>query len=187
MNLKPLHWLYVPLVAGLCGAMPAQSAETTSDSWARLRAEVAEQGERLQGQLKAQAQHDSRDQTLQDQLEQGRRLRAMYREAVLISELNVAWIHDQLDHWDCRLAERKGQDIQIRLSELADYGQRLDRLCGDLGANSDRQRQACERQREDLAQNGDQLQALGQRYATSCAASIPQPTTPTTEGEQPWR
>ncbi|MEW8057563.1 MAG: hypothetical protein AB2796_19810, partial [Candidatus Thiodiazotropha sp.] len=89
--------------------------------------------------------------------------------------------------WDCRLAERKGQDIEIRLSELNDYGQRLDRLCGDLGANSDRQRQACERQREELAQNVDQLQALGQRYATSCAATTPQPTTPTTEGEQPWR
>jgi hypothetical protein len=167
--------------------MPVHAAETSSDVWSRLQAEVAEQGERLQEQLKSQAQHDSRDQMLQDQLEQGRRLRAMYREAVLISELNVAWIHDQLDHWDCRLAERKGQDIEHRLSELADYGLRLDRLCGDLGAHSDRQRQACERQRADLAQNVDQLQALGRRYATSCAVTTPQPVTQTTEGEQPWR
>jgi hypothetical protein len=187
MNLNPIHWLSIPLLAGLWGAMAAQSAETTSDVWTHLQAEVVEQGEQLQERLKAQAQYDSREQTLQDQLEQSRRLRAMYREAVLISELNVAWIHDQLEHWDCRLAERKGQDIENRLSELNDYGLRLDRLCGDLGANSDRQRQACARQREELARNVDQLQALGRRYVTSCAASMPQPATPTIEGEQPWR
>lgn len=187
MNLSPIHWLCVPLVAGLCGAFPVHAAEASSDSWTRLQAEVAEQGERFQEQLKAQSQHDSRDQTLQEQLEQGRRLRAMYREAVLLSELNVAWIHDQLDNWDCRLTEHKSREIDSRLSEFNDYGLRLDRLCADLGANSDRQRQTCERQREELAQSVSQLQALGRRYATSCAASTPQSATPTTEGEQPWR
>ena len=187
MKQRYIHWLCVPLVAGLYGTAPVRSAESSPDFWTHLRAEVAGQGEQLQGLLKEQAQGDSQDRALQDQLEQSRRLRAMYREAVLLSELNVAWIHDQLDHWDCRLAEQKGREVENRLGELNDYGQRLDRLCADLGEDADHQRQACERQRAELEQNVNQLQDLGRRYATTCSATAPESSAPTTEGEQSWR
>lgn len=159
------------LLTGLCHAAPVLAQEPAPGPWDRLRAAVEQEGEQFQEVLQGQQQMDAEDKALQEQLGQGRRLRAMHREAVLLSELNVAWIRDELDHWDCRIAEQKVHEVETRVGELSDYGQRLDTLCGGLGADAGYQQQICKSQRAELAQAVTELEGLGQRYAAACSTT----------------
>jgi hypothetical protein len=155
-----LVMLFVPAAAS------AQAAP--ENLWDRLHGMMAQEGAQLEQALQEQSEMDTQEAALQEQLEQGRRLRAMYREAVLLSELNVAWIYDQLDHWDCRLAEQKVREVETRIEELTDFGGRLDSLCSGLGPEAGRQQEVCARERSALAQSATALDDLGRRYALSC-------------------
>jgi len=166
----------------LAATTEVSAEEPAPGLWNRLRSAVTQEGKQFRDVLKGQEQMDARDNALQEQLDQGRRLRAMHREAVLLSELNVAWIRDELDHWDCRVAEQKVREVESRIGELSGFGQRLDTLCGGVGADAGYQRKICERQRTELAQAITELEGLGQRYATACPATSRQ-----TGGDQPWR
>ena len=167
------------VLTGLCYLTPTLTlADEGSDLWTRLRGVLSQE--------EAQSQQEAQETTLQEQLEQGRRLRAMHREAVLLSELNVAWVYDQLEHWDCRMGEQKVSEVENRMSELDAFGQRLDTLCSGLGAETGHhQRQVCERQRADLDRTASELEGLGRRYATTCSG--PDKQTEHIGVKQPWQ
>jgi hypothetical protein len=141
------------------------------DVWDRLRGMVAQEGEQLEEVLQEQSEMEIQEAALQEQLEEGRRVRAMYREAVLLSALNVGWIQDQIEHWDCRLGEQKVHEVENRLEELTTFGERLDTVCGELGPEAGHQQGVCERERRALAQSAASLEDLGRRYAMACAGT----------------
>lgn len=163
------------LLTGLFHTASVLAQEPAPGLWERLRAAVVQEGEQFQEVLEGQQQMDAEEKALQEQLAQGRRLRAMHREAVLLSELNVAWIRDELDNWDCRIATQKVREVETRISELRGFGQRLDTLCGGLGADAGRQQKICESQRAELTQAVVELEGLARRYATGCSVPAQQP------------
>lgn len=154
-------------VAGSLAALPV--AGQPAGLWDQLRGLVEEEGEQLEQLIDAQAQVDADDQNLERQLEAGRRLRQMHREAVLLSRLNVAWIFDQLDGWDCRMADRKQQEARLRIEELNGFGARVTALCTSVGATDGAQQRVCREQRSELEGARAELEQLARRYAGQCA------------------
>ena len=159
----------------------------------RLRNQLFAEQATLEQALDKQQALDADTQSLVTQREYYRRLRAMHREAVLLSELNVAWIQDQLAHWDCRLAEAQQAEVGERRAALVDAQQQLASLCTGL-TDRDRQQQAvCAQQRTELANTLEHLNDLAGRYASACAGGAPtvqrfetEPTIPLT-GDTPWQ
>jgi len=149
---------------------PALGRDEGTDLRQRLQGEVAEQGEQLGKALERQDEYQSQTETLEQQLERGRQLRAMHREAVLLAELNLAWIQDQLAHWDCRVAERKVAQARTRIEELSGFQGRLNTLCSDLGSGDSHQSEVCTRQRRQVADSLQALEQLAGRYQSACAA-----------------
>jgi len=185
MSISRTGLTQLTLLIGLYSSVPVLAQEPDPGLWDRLRGLVAQEGEQLQEVLKGQERMGAEEASLQAQLEQGRRLRAMHREAVLLSELNVAWIYDQLDHWDCRIAEQKVHEVETRIADFDGFGQRLEALCDGFGAREGRQQQVCARQRTELSQAITELEDLGQRYSAACPAQAEQLIK--REGEQPWQ
>ncbi len=176
----------IPLVflTGLCHAAPVLAQQPAPGLWDRLQGLVAQEGEQIQHMLAGQQQLDTKDKALQEQLEQSRRMRAMHREAALLSALNITYIYDELDHWDCRIAEQKVHEVDRRLAELSDFAQRIDSLCGGLGTDTQYQQKACTQQRSELSQSVTELETLRQRYATACPIKNQQ--LKPIGGKQPW-
>ena len=107
-------------------------AQDSSDSdggglWEALRAMVSAQSEAFGEMLQSQQQLVEQEEALEEQLDHSAELRAMYREAVLLSALNVAWIRDSLEHWDCRIAEEQAGVARGRRTKLEAFSERLGR------------------------------------------------------------
>ena len=185
MSKSQTSLMQLALFIGLYSSVPVLAQQPEPGMWDRLRGLVSQEGEQLQEVLQGQERMGAEEASLQAQLEQGRRLRAMHREAVLLSELNVAWIYDQLDHWDCRIAEQKVQEVKTRIEELDGFGQRLEALCNGFGAHQGRQQQVCARQRTELAQAVTELEDLSRRYSTACPSQAEKSIQK--EGDQPWQ
>ena len=168
MSKTRINLISLLLLTGLCHAVPVLAQESDPGLWDRLKGLVTQEGEQFQQILADQQQVDTHESALQAQLEQSRRMRAMHQEAVLLSALNIAWIYDELENWDCRVAEQKVYEVDSRLIDLNDFAQRLDSLCGDFGSDANNQRMVCEQQRSELFQSVNELENLRQRYTTAC-------------------
>lgn len=113
---------------------------------------------------------------LERRLERSRAERRMHDEAILLNALNIAWIHDQIDNWDCRLIEHQQAAIETRLTELAEFVKRVESVCAAVsGPATAAQRGACAAHQRELALTRERLEALGTRYATQgCRGDAPQ-------------
>ena len=97
----------------------------------------------------------------------------MHREAVFLSELNLAWIQDQLAHWDCRLAEAQQAEVAERRAELIGARQQLASLCTGLSARDQHQQAVCAQQGTELTNTLAHLDELAGRYASACNDTAP--------------
>lgn len=147
----------------------------------------------LEQSLDKQQALDADTQARLDQREYYRRMRVMHREAVFLSELNLAWIQDQLAHWDCRLAEAQQAEVAERRAELIGARQQLASLCTGLSARDQHQQAVCAQQGTELTNTLAHLDELAGRYASACNDTAPaaprfepQSTIPLT-GDTPWQ
>lgn len=169
--MTPFHQASVVCTALALLGLATPALAQDSDPLTDLRSTVTEQSERLKQSLQSQQERNTESRAWHERAEQRRKLRAMHREAVLLSELNVAWIDDQLDHWDCRVAEQAAEEVNRRIAELDRFNQRIDSLCASLQADDQAQQQVCARQRDQAASHIDQLRRLAERYHSQCPNS----------------
>ena len=176
------------LTAGVmcaCSTMTlAADATATDDPWSGMKEWFAGQSQKLDSILQHQSEEDTSARDWEAKRAQDAQLRAMYREAVLLSELNVAWIEDQLDHWDCRIAEQAVVDVQQRQAELSEFDGKLKTLCAQVGAQDTAQQRVCRSQGEQMGQDQRALTGLAQRYQGECPAAPATPTQAPVQGAE---
>lgn len=172
-------------VSIVCLSMPACADEVAPTFWDQVRDFLKPEPTQLEAIIDKQEQLNVVEQDLDIRLEQNRQLRAMHREITFQSELNIAWIRDELDNWDCRVADQKVVDITRRIDELADFDQRVGEMCTPLGQQATNQTYICDEQQQQVTRSISDLEKLRNRYARSCEDFGP--VTFETQGEQPWQ
>ena len=132
------------VIAVSMSLLSAVAVAEEGDGWMeRLRDQLSTEQTTLDQALDKQEALDADTKSALTEREYHRRLRAMHREAVLISELNHAWIQDQLAHWDCRLAEAQQAEVAERRIELVDAQDQLTSLCTGLSHCDGQQQAVC--------------------------------------------
>lgn len=182
------------IAAALCLGVTGTAYGVEESGWlTRLRNQLTTDQTTMEQTLEKQQVLDADTQSALDEREYHRRLRAMHREAVLLSELNLAWIQDQLANWDCRLAEEQQAQVEERRVELFEAQKQAAALCVGLSDGDERQQAVCAEHRNGLSRALLRLDNLDLQYTNACevndrAASQFQPTTtsPLT-GETPWQ
>lgn len=170
------HALTIGLLCACSASALASDGSGSEAALAGAKESLGIESNKLESILQRQSEEDVAARDWEERRARDAQLRAMYREAVLLSELNVAWIEDQLDHWDCRVAEQAGTEVQFRQAELSDYTGKLQTLCAQVGQQDAAQQRVCRTQAEQIAQAQQDLKELAQRYEGECATDPVVPT-----------
>jgi hypothetical protein len=162
---------------GVPGAQQEAGATVWTRLWQQFTGEVAGAGtapepspevRRLQQLLDGQRAYDTEWARLEEEREAARQLRQMHQEAVWITALNVAWVQDQLAHWDCAVTQEQHAEALRRRAELRDSLSRLDAICSRVGAQEAHQQRVCSAQGAELVRAMADLEGLAQRYDSAC-------------------
>jgi isoleucyl-tRNA synthetase len=172
-------------IAIACVSTAACADEVSPSIWDQIRNYFDPEPTQLEEMIDKQEQLNAVELDLDSRLEQNRQLRAMHREITFQSELNIAWIRDELDNWDCRVADQKVIDVQRRIDEMTEFAQRVDEMCMSLGQQAYTQARTCNDQRDQIVRSISDLERMRDRYARSCDDFGT--VTFETQGEQPWQ
>lgn len=147
----------------LAMACEAPAAEApTSQQKSGEKSEAA----KLEAIVEQQRHMDAANAELTAEIDRGRRFRDMLWEASVLSDLNLGWVQDQLEHWTCAVGEQKREEAKERRAEEAGRLERLRKLCAQI--KSAGERHACEGWQQDTERRIAVLDGLAHRYETEC-------------------
>ena len=172
-------------IAIACVSTAACADEGSASIWDQIQNFINPEPTQLEEMIDKQEQLNAVEQDLDSRLEYNRQLRLTHREITFQSGLNIAWIRDELDNWDCRVADQKVVEVQLRIDEIWNFGQRVEEMCASVGPQAINQNDICTEQRQQVSRSITDLERFRDRYTQSCDDFGA--VTFETQGDQPWQ